>query len=369
MRIFARRTAAQTALVSLTVLAAGCSSWSEPDRVDYKSATKVATPSLQIPPDLTTQRTDRRYTIPGSGLVTASDYAQQNAKAEANAVLPTAPGMRIERNGTQRWLVVDRSPAELWPQLRDFWSEQGFVLNLDKPDVGLMETDWAENRSKLPQDLIRRTLGKLIDSVYDTGERDKFRTRVERSANGGSEIYITHQGLVEELIGPSKDRTQWTQRPVDPNLEAEFIAKLMSKLGASKEAAGEAAARFKQAGPQVARVSVLDGVNTLQIADAFDRAWRSIGLALDRVSFTVEDRDRSKGIYYVRYVDTEKQGQEKGFFGRLFSSGSNLKAAKYQIKLAAAGNGTAVTVLNEAGKPESGDVSKRILTLLDGQAR
>ena len=87
-----------------------------------------------------------------------------------------------------------------------------------------METEWAENRAKLPQDLIRKTIGKLLDGMYSTGERDKFRTRLERNAQGGVEIYITHRGLQEIYPTKERDSTTWTVRPSDPDLEAELLA-------------------------------------------------------------------------------------------------------------------------------------------------
>ena len=42
----------------------------------------------------------------------------------------------------------------------------------------------------------------------------------------------------------------------------------------------------------------------------FSQAWRRTGLAIDRAGFTVEDRDRSRGLFFVRYaVDGAGDGE------------------------------------------------------------
>src|SRR5690606_5562836 len=131
----------------------------------------------------------------------------------------------------QRWLVVGQAPEALWPRIKDFWQENGFLIDVDSPQTGIMETDWAENRAKIPQDFLRKTIGQIFDSLYSTGERDKFRTRLERRADGVTEIYISHRGAEEELTGSDKETTVWTPRPADPGLEAEFLSRMMTYLG------------------------------------------------------------------------------------------------------------------------------------------
>src|SRR3569833_1151723 len=200
---------------------AGCSSLSslaEGDRIDYKSAGKA--PTLEVPPDLTQLQRENRYALPDAnrGVATASGYNMVQ-KPTANAATPVAPkavgDIRMEREGNQRWLVVKQSPEVLWPQIKDFWQGAGGRGGGGKPETGVMETDWAENRAKIPQDFIRNTLGKALDSLYSTGERDKFRTRLERGADGTTEIFISHRGAEEELTVQFKETSVWTPRPSD----------------------------------------------------------------------------------------------------------------------------------------------------------
>ncbi|MDM7457731.1 MAG: outer membrane protein assembly factor BamC [Tepidimonas sp.] len=358
------RRLAPLALVAL--LASGCSVLEE-DRIDYKSAKQIN--RLEVPPDLTQLARDSRYALPGAS-VTASGYQATASARPSGAAAPAQIGdVRIERAGNQRWLVVDRAPDELWPALRDFWQENGFLLTLDQPQLGLMETDWAENRAKIPQDIIRSTIGKLFDNLYSTGERDKFRTRVERNAAGGSEIFISHRGMVEVYTTERKDNTVWQPRPADPELEAEFLRRLMVKLGVSQEQSKAAVAAGAR--PAIARIETVDGLPTVVIDENFDRAWRRVGLALDRSGFTVEDRNRAEGTYFVRYVppDENPQAQSRGFLGRItgwFGSSSTAQSgpARYRIRVTATGERATVVVLDGNGQPERSATAQRIAQLI-----
>jgi outer membrane protein assembly factor BamC len=187
---------------------------------------------------------------------------------------------------------------------------------MDQPNLGIMETDWAENRAKLPQDFIRNSLGKVLDSLYSTSERDRFRTRLERSASGGTEIYVSHRGMVEVYNSQQKDQTVWQPRPSDPELEAEFLRRLMIKLGVPQEQSKALVA--SGAAKPTSRVATVGATPVVQIDEGFDRAWRRVGLALDRTGFTVEDRDRAQGMYFVRYVEPSAEKNDAGFLGKLF---------------------------------------------------
>ena len=332
----------------------------EGEKIDYKSAGKG--PSLEVPPDLTQLMRDSRYTVPG-GPVTASSFQVGQAAPGMPTAASTVGDVRIERAGTQRWLVVNRTADELWNPVREFWQESGFLLVLDQADLGIMETDWAENRAKIPQDFIRSTLGKVLDSVYSTSERDRFRTRLERSASGGTEIYISHRGMIEVYSNTQKDQTVWQTRPTDPELEAEFLRRLMVKLGVPQE---QSKALVASGVPKTtSRVATVGATPVVQIDEGFDRAWRRVGLSLDRTGFTVEDRDRAQGTYFVRYVEPNPDKKEKGFFGKLFSRSEPTAAPlKYRISLKSQGESTTVSVLNASGAPETSANAQRIVQVI-----
>ncbi|QWD67360.1 outer membrane protein assembly factor BamC [Polynucleobacter sp. MWH-Aus1W21] len=371
-----RRSISIIALVVFGVaVLSSCKSVTSNDTVDYKSSGAVRGPNLSYPPDLITAQADRRYIVQ-DGTATMSEYnaaVKKSSQLRSN-VLTGIPGMRIARDGERRWLVVEKPAPELYPQVKDFWQENGFLLVVDSPSTGIMETDWAENRAKIAQDFIRSTMSAVLDSAYDTGERDKYKTRLEVSKPGETEIYITQRGAVEQCV---RDLTQaclstiWTPRPNDPELEAAFLARLMERLGMTQEQAKAMVA--VPLGPKTPKAKfVQDGTNQahIELGVSFDRSWRDVGLALDRSNFTVEDRNRTAGVYYVRYVNPKDLGDTKGFFTNLFSSkdDSSLKAKKYQVVLKSAGeNSVSVFVQNAEGKPENTPAGFQLLTLLTEQ--
>ena len=355
------------ALLLSSMLLSGCSTINDTlvgEKIDYKSAAKKG-PSLDVPPDLSQLTRDNRYAVPGVAVTANTFQSDKASRAGQVGIAASSVGdVRIERSGNQRWLVVNRPADKLWEPVREFWKTSGFQLAIDQQDLGIIETDFAENRAKLPQDFIRNTLGRVLENLYSTGERDKFRTRLERTASGGTEIFISHRGMIEVVTNSSSSTsTVWQPRPADPELEAEFLRRLMVQLGVSPDQSKALIA--VDAARQTSRIETVNNQQVLLVDDGFDRAWRRVGLGLDRTGFTVEDRDRSKGLYFVRYVAPLSDNKSSGFFGNLFSSKAATPAPlKYQIVLTAKGDMTSVTVLNADGKPDTTGNAQRIFKVL-----
>ena len=352
--------AAVAASLVVGLLSSGCSVLEE-DKINYRSVGKGT--SLEVPPDLVQLSRDNRYSVPG-GAATASGFEAGKTDGPVTGTAPIVIGdVKIERTGNQRWLVINRTPEKLWPQLRDFWTENGFLLTTDDQNIGILETDWAENRAKLPQDAIRSLLGKVFDSLYSTGERDKFRTRVERNANGTTEIFVSHRGMIEKYSTSTKDTTIWTPRDADPELEAEFLRRMMVKMGVTEEQSKKVIASAPV--QPTSKIVSQNGQNLIQIDEAFDRAWRRVGLALDRTGFTVEDRDRANGTYFVRYVGNNPDKKEPGFFGKLFGNEAKIPVLKYRIAVkSSSATQTLVSVLNDKGAVATGADVQNILKVL-----
>lgn len=361
--------------LALALALAGCSSVEgllAGDKIDYRGSASVKPKPLEVPPDLTQLSRDARF-APQGGVVSASTTPQGPAlqgggSAPLTTVAPTVVGkVRIERQGQQRWIVAEAPPEVVYPEVRAFWQERGIALSVDKPEAGVMETDWLENRAKLPNDMIRSTLGRLVDRLYDTGERDRFRVRIER-AGTGTEIYLTHRGLEEVYTNEQKDSTVWKPRDNDPALEAEILTRLLVRLGSKEDSAKALVANAPEA---PARARALGDTAALEVDEPFDRAWRRVGLALDRGGFTVEDRDRSAGLYYVRYIDPKVAAvEDPGFFARLFGAkGPDKSPVRYRVALKAAGDKTTVSVQSSAGAPAAGDTGKTIVAQLVRELR
>ncbi len=375
-----RKSALAAVAIAATALTA-CSTLQElspfeSKRVEYKAA--QSGPALEIPPDLTPPKFDDRYKA-GTATLSGVNAANRSAVLSgAGGVLPSVSGMKIERSGTERWLVVPGTAEANFPRVREFWSTMNMNLVLDDSRIGLMETDWQENRARIQQDIVRRTIGKVFDSVYSSGTRDKYRTRIERGNNSTTEIYISHRGMEEMNVGNAQSPVfRWEFRKPEPEYEAEILNRLMQYLGAPRD---EAATIVKAALAPAAAAARVDqsqivktgDISSLAINDSFDRSWRRVGLALDRVGFTVVDRDRTAGTYFVRYADPELLARnEPGILDKMkfWKTDSKETVEQYRITVKEVSGKTTVAVLDKSGQADATVVGTRIVTLLHEQLR
>ncbi len=376
----------------LALALAGCS-WFGSSKPDYKEAQARADQPLEVPPELSAPTMDDRYSIPDPhAQTTYSDYTKETSAARgaqgaaAAAVLPPVKGAKIVRDGSQRWLEVKGDPDKVWTEIRQFWIDNGYSLSRESPDIGIMETEWHEDRAKIPQDFIRRTIGKLLDRVYSTPYRDKYRVRLEKGAQPGTtDVFVSHRGMQEVYTNADQSNTMWEPMPPNPELEAEMLSRIMVKLGGeetkvaaaqAKAPAGRAALAQAQAPTTAPTNAVLEnsGAGPLVLSDGFDRAWRRVGLALDRTGFTVEDRDRSKGLFFVRYIDpdAEDTGKKESFLGKLAFWKPSPKAPKpqYRILVSDAGaSSSEVKVQDANGAVDKSSTGKKILSVLYEQLK
>lgn len=383
-------------MAALPVALSGCSYLQQNftnDKVQYESSNSRA--PLEIPPDLSQLPRENRYAVPErQRTVKATDVerreqaaAQPGTAASAKTVLPETVTAKVIREGDLRWVHTEVPAEQLWPVVQDFWASVGLTIRAQDPKTGYIETEWAENKARLPQDIIRATLGKLIDAVYSTGERDQYRCRLERGEHGGTDIYITHRSMVE-VVKDKTESTIWQPGPRDPQLEAEMATRLAQKieqefnpgvkkseLPSTKAAAAEKAADAKLEAPQY-KSEIVNGADgkaaAVIIKEPFDHAWRRVALAIDRMNFTVADRDRTKGVFLVKYLDPayeEKMKKQQGFFANLFSSTKTIEPPTYQIKLTGEGDQSRLTVSSENGGPDTTGVAPKIITLLGEQTR
>ncbi|HEY5719927.1 MAG TPA: outer membrane protein assembly factor BamC [Gammaproteobacteria bacterium] len=364
--------------VLLVLLLAACASRDiviQDKKIEYRQAYEV--PQLEIPPDLTSSSIDDSMAVPDvtpRDTATYSAYAGERRTSGGTAgsseyVLPDVEGTRVERLGDKRWLVVRGEPQQVWGPMRQFWLQLGFLVAREDAQLGILETEWAENRADIPSNVVRDTLTKLpfVDSLYDSDTRDKFRVRLEKGATAGTtEVYLVHRGLEKVAKGPE---FVWQPRPSDPEIEAELLTRMMMFWGAEEERARQQVAGAQSRPDRSRMVTEGDSVTALMLAEDFARAWRRAGVALDRIGFAVEDRDRSRGAYRVRYqaVDT---GEKEGFFSKLaFWKDDKPDLNYYNISLRGYGEETRVEVLDDQNVLVSNTTAQRILTLLHEELR
>jgi len=352
-------------------------------KIDYREAREGT--NLEVPPDLTSSSIDDGLVIPdiapASGSASISDYNRERQgrnTLRTAAVLPKQDDIRVARDSSSRWLVIKGSAQQVWPRLREFFLQNGFLIKREDPRIGIIETDWAENRADIPQDFITRNISKLFDSIYSAATRDKYRIRLEAGTEAGTtELYLTHRGAEEVVDQATDTSTIWKPRPSDPELEVEMLRRITIFFGVEENKARNLFASRENRVERAQLTRDGEGLANLRVKEDFARAWRRTGLALDRVGFTVEDRDRSRGLYYVRYIDPLKDSnakKEKGILDKLtfniFSGDDSVQdKSTYLVSLKEQGEQTDVTVLNDKGKLEKSGTAFRILTLLHEQLK
>jgi outer membrane protein assembly factor BamC len=362
-------------LCLLAAVAVGaCQTIADKRKIDYKSTRTL--PPLDVPPDLSVPEGAKTPTEATPGSATASGLqAEKGAPTIAGAsVLPEFSDIRMRRDGQMRWLVVTMPPEQLWPKVREFVLNNGLIIDKENPQTGTIETAWSENRANVGTGA-QKLLAKSLGTLYSTGTRDKYRIRLERdTAPGTTDVYISQFGMQEVIVNQEGiadiGETRWEPRPTDPGLEAEMLRLLMVSLGVKEETSKSIVASVAATPPtERATLTHEAEATSLSLPEDFERAWRRVGIALDRTSFTVEDRDRSKGIYYVRYIDPDKPQNKKGFFSRMFSGKEKDPTNEYQILVKGDDKTSRVDVLNKEGAPEHSKTGERILTLLYDQLK
>lgn len=385
----AYRTAVGVVVMAGALLVGGCSGTTEgigsDPETSYKSSRSA--PPLEIPPDLSSAAVRDTLPIPGVD-ATYSQYASDAPRPgteSAQAVLPEVAGARIERSGDERWLAITMKPEEVWPRLRDFWAKQGLVLETEDPDIGLMETEWAARHTPLPAGAIKRLLLQATDRLYGVTLRDRYRTRIERGTDPDTtDIYISHRGAEQTVVGDETLDAQreglgeriWLPRPRDPGLEALMLSRLMIFLGVDEERAESIVAASDPPALRARLVREDGGESALVLDEGFSQAWRRAGLALDRAGFAVEDRDRSRGLFFVRYAglgDDEKSDDESWLSGLKFwksDDGVEDGGGAYLVRvLGDTADTTRIVVLREDGATDGSPAASRILTVLHEQLR
>ncbi len=361
----------QVFLLGLFVITiSACSSAPKEDE-DYKGIYDAETTSdysLEVPPDLVSPSISNALVIPGIANSGArfSEYSNSSQASGSSSVLPrSTSGARFVRDGGVFWLEIKASPDEIWQQVRAFFTGLGFNFVTESPVNGVLETNWLEKRSEVPTGWLSAMIGKLFSS----GLMDKYRIRLERTDKDNTTLlFITHQGLQERSTGDSFSETElvikWLPRESDPDLEAEMLQRFLVFRGIAKAQAKQIVSKEKTT--ERAKL-VKDGDNnyTIEVNEIFPRTWRRISIALDRMGLVVEDRNRSKGIYYIKTTEGFVQGDhhEPGWFESLFASKSEqLKIAQFQLKVDDLDNITRITILNDA---EEQDKSKTGLFILE----
>ena len=348
-----------------------CDTISEKRKVDYKSSGVGArTEPLTIPPELGSIEQSDRYDIPGENQATFSKYSKEkesDGSGKTTNLLPQVTDIKIGREGTYRWLIVDRSVEDIWPVITEFWMAKGFLIADQSPLTGIVETDWAEDTSKSSPSRLQAFVKRLIPGLSSNPQRDKFWTRVERLPTGGTEIFVSHEAMKQQVNVTSNLReVRWVDSPRDPNVEAKMLYELMLYLGMSDEAVA-ASGISSEARPMSTIISVdlPNAKNALLVSGSASKVWDKVGIVLLSIGASVENREEERGLYYVRYHDPDGKKVKKGIERLKFWKDATItQATVYQISVTGDAETSMVVILDENGQEVSADTANRILAVL-----
>ncbi|MDD5394755.1 MAG: outer membrane protein assembly factor BamC [Thiothrix sp.] len=335
------------------------------DRIDYKNNKSIN--ALEVPPDLSAPDYDPTYSAMPGGSVSASALARGEARHNSRAVLPVNAGIQLMSNGNVRWLQVNAPADAVWPKLQEFWRVMGVDIKRDEPRVGIMETDWAENKAEIPLDFIRKALGKAFEGMYDAGSRDRFKIRLERPSAGATNVYLSHERAEEHVSGTG---TKWEYKPSKPELEGEMLNRLMIFMqggDASRNAAPIPEASLTSV--PVAMTQLEGGYPALMVGGGANDVWVRTGVMLGRIGLSIEDQQRGKGVYVATYQGDTDRGEKQGFFTRMFKSDRDVMkiGSHYQVMIADAGNRSVITIGDVDGTPLKAGAAQSILERLKSE--
>lgn len=358
------------------VIGVGCSSSSiiPPRKAIYKNSQSL--PSLEIPPQLSAPEVDNSMALPANAATQQNPLpvAESRVAATSAQVLARPDAVTVKHHAGQRWLVFKIPAAQAWNKAREYWLQAGFVLKVDNEKIGILETDWVENRADIPTDPVRKVIGKALDMLYSAATRDKFRVRLEAIDANTTELYLTHRGMEEVAQG---ETWVWQARASDPELEAEMLNRMLAYWSGKEQQDQQAVVAARHPVVHSAQLMGEEGQQWLQLEQDFRTAWRLVGLALERGNFLVEERDYDAAVYQVRYADPLQEGKKAGLLNKLglWKKDDPVTEAVYQVKLVADGQAVRITVLDtpdgdKNSKKAAGGQSKtgqRILVLLKEQ--
>lgn len=353
-----RAAAVSAALLSLSA----CSFLEDSSQGGYQRADSVK--ALEVPPDLASPDQGAQFIIPGD----------TGGKLARNMLLPTLDSTRLVRDGRVAWLEFETAPENLWPLLKRFFAQEGLPLERSEPLNGLLATQWVETRQQPGQQGLARLFSSVFEGVSDSGLRDSFVLRLERSEDS-TRLFLRHRGLQEVITSDVKVRenqieTAWGPRPRDADIEARLLHRMLVFFGLDEQRASgilsDAEAR------KIIDLAYVDqnerGEKFLFVGQTTDLVWLKLEDALDNVGFDIDEVERNAGrISISRYGLISDPEAAKGVFGRLFSTKGELN--EYFVYLDTQAAGSRIRLRDPGGEVLPASEEQAILDALQGEFR
>jgi len=294
--------------------------------------------SLEVPPDLTSPSYENSFRLSefASGIDT-NMVNLTNSEIENNdkKILVAPSDISVKKSGNRRWLEVNKDSETIWKLSNQFLKELGFTIKNSNKKIGIMETNFLENRKpEIPAQTMgffRSALQSTIENVnYTLPSVDKYKIRIEPKSDFITEVYLSVNSMAEVISGSGNNETTlWQNSEKDYALEAEMLYRLMVYLGGDSAKAREKIISAKDNNKVV--VNVKDGLNgyaklvfNLNLIDT----WDNISWAISETNVQVEDRDIKERAFYINLARTA----DKGIMSKIFGEDAILNTYQIQLK-------------------------------------
>lgn len=327
---------------------------------------------LEVPPGLSQPEQNSSMAIPSiaSDRTSYSEYSQGSKPVVDTSLLPAPKGARMVREGDIRWLEIEAPTEKVWQELHGFFRSLGFEIKQEDPQLGILQTSWQENRA-----YASTGFWSSVFNVFKTSIKDRYRVRLERTDDPNlTRMFLMHQGVKQEVdervssVGGDVITMYWTNSPYDPEIEAEMMLRFLAYRGMSEEKLEEVA----KVKPRDVRAELkkVEGGQVLVVNENFARTWRRTGVAIDRLGITIDDRNRSEGLYFISLGEEflKNHQQQEGVFKKLFG-GKETEGHKFILKVTDQVTESVVSLHDKEGKLSNDAGASTIMDLLYAQLR
>ena len=331
---------------------------------DYLEARQ--TPPMQLPSGV---QTDKRL-VPL--LPIPSNVPDDNVKGEFEVPRPqplvaatSASDFSLQKSGDNRWVVAQRAPSEVWPVAMQFFQDNGFRIDEQRPQTGEFTTIWQR------ADELSVTVSRHLGSTgLATDSETRLRVRIEPGVQRNtSEIYVVS---ANRPAGSTAD-VAFSERSVNTGLDAALVDEMLVSMSRNADKGASVSLLAARDFDTPTRVSLSEdgsGNPVLTLNEDLDRAWSSVGRALEQGEWRVEDINRTLGLYYINLAEkAEKKDEKPGFFSSLFGGQPakeevEARAERYQVRLSKVGDSVQVTVEENINTVASPEVARKVLGVI-----
>ena len=327
-------------------------------------------PTLQIPEDLRTLEDTDPFPIPPvAEFINPRFFPDKPPLPDAIYANDNRDEVRIQRIGSRRWLVIPESPTTAWPKLKQFLSENGISLAYDNPANGRLNTEWLQIKAENYRDVVRTLLRDAKDGAQLNRGQDRMLIKVEQGLRDlTTEIHVRHEN--DSLTLPVRDDIDSLEvlNSDVAQVEADFLSEVGAYIAAkvSEQTVSKVAQQIGST-RKAELTRTLDGTPKLLLYLDYERAWATLGQALDNADVEIRALDQATGVLNITIPEEVLVGErDRTFLCRITFSCDNDDVQDVQLQIIAIENKVfEVVVAAESGQGEiDQDIAQQVLVMI-----